>query len=199
MVVVKIGGSLQSTQYIKKWIHEIKLNRNTSFLLVFGGGSYAEKIRKDQITRRYHDQEAHKRAIYAMRDFTKDYLNELRDFVTINKLSSIKKNYKKRKLLVWMPSVDEVNSFDIPLNWDATSDSIALEIAKKTNSPLLVVKSVKFNCKNYINNFFLKDNVLDKYFTKEYMRYSQKISLVSRGNFYKLNKICKDFLNNTNY
>ena len=98
-----------------------------------------------------------------------------------------------------MPSVDEVNSFDIPLNWDATSDSIALEIAKKTNSSLLVVKSVKFNCKNYINNFFLKDNVLDKYFTKEYMRYSQKISLVSRGNFYKLNKICKDFLNNTNY
>ena len=53
MVVVKIGGSLQSTQYIKKWIHEIKLNRNTSFLLVFGGGRYAEKIRKDQIRRRY--------------------------------------------------------------------------------------------------------------------------------------------------
>ena len=49
MVVVKIGGSLQSTQYIKKWIHEIKLNRNTSFLLVFGGGRYAEKIRKDQM------------------------------------------------------------------------------------------------------------------------------------------------------
>ena len=31
MVVIKIGGSLQSTSYIKKWIKEIKINRNANF------------------------------------------------------------------------------------------------------------------------------------------------------------------------
>ena len=53
MVVVKIGGSLQSTKYIRYWIKAVKLNRNTSFLLVFGGGKYADEIRRQQKIKLY--------------------------------------------------------------------------------------------------------------------------------------------------
>ena len=193
MVVIKIGGSLQSTDYIKKWINAIRLNRSTSFLIIFGGGKYADNIRYDQKEKKYDDLKAHKLAIKGMTSFTEDILEELKDFTVVNSIRSIKKNYKSRKLLVWMPSYEEVCDFNIPNNWDATSDSIALAISKNINAPLIVIKSVRFNYKKYINVFFLKENILDKYFSNNYYRSSQKISLVSREKYYKLNEICKDF------
>ena len=193
MVVIKIGGSLQSTDYIKKWINAIRLNRSTSFLIIFGGGKYADNIRYDQKEKKYDDLKAHKLAIKGMTNFTEDILEELKDFTVVNSIRNIKKNYKSRKLLVWMPSYEEVCDFNIPNNWDATSDSIALAISKNINAPLIVIKSVRFNYKKYINVFFLKDNILDKYFSNNYYRSSQKISLVSREKYYKLNEICKDF------
>lgn len=193
MVVIKIGGSLQSTDYIKKWINAIRLNRSTSFLIIFGGGKYADNIRYDQKEKKYDDLKAHKLAIKGMTNFTEDNLEELKDFTVVNSIRNIKKNYKSRKLLVWMPSYEEVCDFNIPNNWDATSDSIALAISKNINAPLIVIKSVRFNYKKYINVFFLKENILDKYFSNNYYRSSQKISLVSREKYYKLNEICKDF------
>ena len=193
MVVIKIGGSLQSTDYIKKWINAIRLNRSTSFLIIFGGGKYADNIRYDQKEKKYDDLKAHKLAIKGMSNFTEDILEELEDFTVVNSIRNIKKNYKSRKLLVWMPSYEEVCDFNIPNNWDATSDSIALAISKNINAPLIVIKSVRFNYKKYINVFFLKENILDKYFSNNYYRSSQKISLVSREKYYKLNEICKDF------
>ena len=193
MVVIKIGGSLQSTDYIKKWINAIRLNRSTSFLIIFGGGKYADNIRYDQKEKKYDDLKAHKLAIKGMTNFTEDVLEELKDFTVVNSIRNIKKNYKSRKLLVWMPSYEEVCDFNIPNNWDATSDSIALAISKNINAPLIVIKSVRFNYKKYINVFFLKENILDKYFSNNYYRSSQKISLVSREKYYKLNEICKDF------
>ena len=193
MVVIKFGGSLQSTDYIKKWINAIKLNRDTSFLIIFGGGSYANSIRLEQKIKKYDDLKAHKLAIKGMAYFTQDILDEYNDFTVINSVRNLQKNYKSRKLLIWMPSHEEVCNFNLPNNWDVTSDSIALAISKSINSPLLVIKSVHFNCKRYLNNFFLKDNILDKYFSKNYKYSPQKISLVSRDKHYKLREICKDF------
>ena len=74
MVVIKIGGSLKSTIYIKKWIDEIKLNRNTSFLLIFGGGEYANNIRIEQKEKEYSDLKAHEYAIEEMNKYTKENL-----------------------------------------------------------------------------------------------------------------------------
>ena len=194
MVVIKIGGSLQSTDYIKKWINAIRFNGNTSFIIIFGGGRYANIIRKDQKVKKYDDLQAHKLAIKGMKYFTQDILNENKDFTVINSIKNIKKNYKSRKLLVWMPSYEEVCNFNIPNNWDATSDSIALAISKNINAPLIVIKSARFNYKKYMNAFFLKENILDKYFSKNYKNSQQKISLVSREKYYKLREICNDFL-----
>ena len=195
MVVVKIGGSLQYTNYIKKWINEIRLNRNTSFLIVFGGGSYANNIRCEQKEKNYDDLIAHKLAIIGMNYLTQDALKDLEDFKVINSIENLKSNYKSRKLLVWMPSYEEVCNFNIPNNWEATSDSIALAISKSIKAPLIIIKSARFNCKQHANTFFLKDNILDQYFSKNYSNSSQKISLVSKERYYKLREICKDFAN----
>ena len=193
MVVVKIGGSLQSTEYIKKWIDSIRINRNTSFLIIFGGGKYANKIREEQKIKKYNDYEAHKLAIDAMRRLAFDNLKNLKDFNVINSLEDIKKNNKKRKLMIWMPSVEEINDFNIPLNWRATSDSIALSVSIRTNSPLLLIKSFGFSNIKYITAFFLKKNILDDYFSSNYLNNNQYISLVSRDKHYMLRKICKNF------
>jgi len=193
MVVVKIGGSLQSTEYIKKWIDSIRINRNTSFLIIFGGGKYANKIREEQKIKKYNDYEAHKLAIDAMRRLAFDNLKNLKDFNVINSLEDIKKNNKKRKLMIWMPSVEEINDFNIPLNWRATSDSIALSVSIRTNSPLLLIKSFGFSNIKYITAFFLKKNILDDYFSSNYLNNNQHISLVSRDKHYMLRKICKNF------
>ena len=194
MVVVKIGGSLQSTKYIKQWVDSIRINRNTSFLIIFGGGKYANKIRKEQKIKKYNDYEAHKLAIDAMRRLAFDNLKYLKDFEVINSLEDIKKNNKKRKLMIWMPSVEEINEFNIPLNWSATSDTIALSVSKKINSPLLIIKSFNFGKIKYVTSFFLKKNILDDYFSSNYLNNSQYISLASKDKHYMLTKICKKFI-----
>ena len=195
MVVIKIGGSLQSTSYIKKWIKEIKINRNESFLLVFGGGKYAKYVRNEQKIKNYNDEEAHKLAIDAMKKFTYENISYLKDFTFIDSFSYLKKNFQKRKLYVWLPSEYEVEQLNIPKNWDATSDSIALEISKKVNAPLLLIKSIRFNKEKYINPFILKKSVLDNYFSNNYKNYHNRISIVGREKHYKLKEICNYLLN----
>lgn len=194
MVVIKIGGSLKSTIYIKKWIDEIKLNRNTSFLLIFGGGEYANNIRIEQKEKEYSDLKAHEYAIEAMNKYTKENLIYLENFKIVKSIYDIKNCYKNKKNFVWMPSVKEVNSFNIPRNWDATSDSIALAISEKIKSPLLIIKSLRFNKKKYINSFFLKKNIVDKYFSENYLHSQNKISIASREKSYKLREICNYLL-----
>ena len=99
MVVVKIGGSLQSSKYIKRWIKTIELEFDNSFLLVFGGGKYADQVRKEQKIEHYDDYQAHILAINAMKYLTEDHLCCLRNFKQINSIEDIKKNYKKRKFM----------------------------------------------------------------------------------------------------
>ena len=193
MVVVKLGGSLQSTIYIKKWIRAIELKFNSSFILIFGGGKHADKIRLAQKEKNYDDYRAHQLAIKAMKKLTIDHFAYLKNFSKIDSLDTIKNNQKKRKLLVWLPSIEDVDDLKVSKNWDSTSDSIALAIANKTNSPLLLVKSVKFNSKKYLNSYFLKEDLLDKDFLKYKFIKKQNISIVSKYNFYKLKKICNDF------
>lgn len=193
MVVIKIGGSLQSSNYIKKWIKSIELNFNNSFFLMFGGGKYADQVRYDQKIKGLSDYEAHILAIKAMNKLTLDNLDYLNKFSKIDTLENIKKSYKKRKLFIWLPKVRDIDNLGVSKNWDSTSDSISLAIAKKFNCPLVIVKSVKFNKKQYLNNFFLKNDLVDKDFLRYYQYTNQKISIVSKFNFHKLEKICKNF------
>ena len=95
MVVVKLGGSLQSTKYIKKWIRAIELKFNSSFILIFGGGKYADKVRLAQKEKNYDDYMAHELAIKAMKKLTIDNLEHLKNFSKIDSLDSIKNNQKK--------------------------------------------------------------------------------------------------------
>ena len=193
MVVIKIGGSLQSSNYIKKWIKSIELNFNNSFFLMFGGGKYADQVRYEQKIKGLSDYEAHILAIKAMNKLTLDNLDYLNKFSKIDTLENIKKSYKKRKLFIWMPKVSDIDNLGVSKNWNSTSDSISLAIAKKFNCPLVIVKSVKFNKKQYLNNFFLKNDLVDKDFLRYYQHTNQKISIVSKFNFHKLEKICKNF------
>ena len=88
MVVIKIGGSLQSSNYIKKWIKSIELNFNNSFFLMFGGGKYADQVRSDQKIKGLSDYEAHILAIKAMNKLTLDNLNYLNKFSKIDTLEN---------------------------------------------------------------------------------------------------------------
>ena len=193
MVVIKIGGSLQFSSYMKKWIRSIELNFNNSFFLIFGGGEYADKVREDQKIRGLNDYEAHILAIKAMHKLTLDHLNYLNKFSEIHSLKNIERNYKKRKLFVWMPKINDIDNLDVSKNWDSTSDSISLAIAKKFNCPLIIVKSANLSSKKFLNNFFLKSDLLDRDFVKLFQNTNQKISIVSKYNFHKLKEICKDF------
>ena len=193
MVVIKIGGSLQFSSYMKKWIRSIELNFNNSFFLIFGGGEYADKVREDQKIKGLNDYEAHILAIKAMHKLTLDHLDYLNKFSEIHSLKNVERNYKKRKLFVWMPKINDIDNLDVSKNWDSTSDSISLAIAKKFNCPLIIVKSANLNSKKFLNNFFLKSDLLDRDFVKLFQNTNQKISIVSKYNFHKLKEICKDF------
>jgi aspartokinase-like uncharacterized kinase len=133
--LIKIGGSISergSREQIEKLgqiLYDIYSNQK-KFLVLSGGGIFAELIRKTQKDFGFADEIAHWMAIYGM----EQHSLLLKEFIP----QSILVDVKEYKIL------DTLNSTNIPIlkvidfmrevstldrNWNSTSDAIACEIA----------------------------------------------------------------------
>jgi len=188
-IIVKIGGKiLEDSESIESTISQLKgiLHRNSlisKIIIIPGGGSYANFIRKIDIVLNIGDNLAHWMAILAM-DYNGIELNK--KFSDIEKISDFEQLEKvlsednKNRIFIFGPFEYLYNNDPLPHSWEVTSDSITLYIASKLK----------------LKECFLIKNI-DGIFIKGQKEAIQEISIRDYERLKRENKFA-EFTNNSN-
>ena len=132
--IFKIGGQiLENSKNIESTISQLtqlyEENILQKILLIPGGGSYANFIRRIDEELMLGDDLAHWMAIYSM-NYNGIELN--RKYPKLECIGELEKfQDAKKKFCVFLPYNDLRKNDTLPHSWDVTSDSIALYIAYK--------------------------------------------------------------------
>ena len=135
-IIVKIGGKicendsdLQSTMSQFNDLlfkHEIL----SKIVIIPGGGTYANLVRKIDYELDVGDNISHWMAIYAMNIQGTRLIEKFPEIEGITKLESTKES-KKKKIQVFLPLEYLKETDELPHSWDVTSDSIIVYLASK--------------------------------------------------------------------
>ena len=124
MWVIKIGGSLATDPALKHWLAALAQDAARRWVIVPGGGPYAEAVRTTQQNWAFGDREAHGMAIRAMGIYAMQLcaiepcLRMAGDLVSLASAS---------ESVVWLPDTDDIKT--LSEDWQTSSDSIALWLA----------------------------------------------------------------------
>ena len=143
MWVLKIGGSLLTANRLKKTLSTITQCKHRKLIIVPGGSIFAQHIRNTQQQWKFNNNAAHKMALLAMEQYAylmQSYAPPLQTTDTINGIKSI---IKAQKIPLWLPSKMSNKATDIPCNWQISSDSLALWLAKRLHAKhMILIKSL---------------------------------------------------------
>lgn len=138
--VIKIGGSVVQNNSIKKLCRALNtLIRDYSFVIVPGGGDYADLVR--QHYRKYHvsSDTAHWMAILSENILGFFLLEQLTFGIPVFTISEISKAIENSRIPIFMPFQYLFEYDPLPHSWDVTSDSIAAHIAEILHAHKLIL------------------------------------------------------------
>jgi aspartokinase-like uncharacterized kinase len=142
MWVVKLGGSLNTNPALPAWLALLAECGGGRVILVCGGGSFADEVRRTQTRWRIGDLSAHNMAVLAMAQsaYLMHGLNPA--LLLTRSKADIRRVLHKGCTALWLPFELQREQPDGNTNWDVSSDSIALDLARRMNAErLIVVKS----------------------------------------------------------
>jgi 5-(aminomethyl)-3-furanmethanol phosphate kinase len=139
MWVVKIGGSLSADPLLPHWLELLAQLGGGRVTVVCGGGIFADEVRRMQAQWALNDLAAHNMAVLAMAQtaYQMQALNPALQLAT--RQSDILRVLRKGRTAVWLPLELQRELPDAQTTWDATSDTIALNLARKLNAERLVM------------------------------------------------------------
>lgn len=146
MWIVKLGGSLNANPMLPMWLDLLAECGGGRVIVVCGGGSFGDEVRRAQAQWRFGDLSAHNMAILAMAQMA--YLmHGLNPSLQLTRSrSDIQRVLHKGRTALWLPLELQRNRSTAQTNWEFTSDSIALDLAHRLNAERLVlVKSCKID------------------------------------------------------
>ena len=114
--------------------------------VVCGGGSFADEVRRAQDHWRLGDLSAHNMAVLAMAQ-TAYLMHGLNPEMQLTRSKAdIRRVLHKGRTALWLPFEMQREQPDAYTNWEVTSDSIALDLARRLNAERLVlVKSCEID------------------------------------------------------
>jgi aspartokinase-like uncharacterized kinase len=142
MWVVKLGGSLHGDALLPDWLSLLTELGSGRVVIVCGGGRFADEVRRTQMHWHIADLAAHNMAVLAMAQGA-HLLHALNSQLElVDREADIATVLRCGQAAVWAPYELLRDADDEQTNWDVTSDSIALGLAKRLDAErLLVVKS----------------------------------------------------------
>jgi aspartokinase-like uncharacterized kinase len=141
-IVVKLGGSLAADDSLGHWLRELGRSRSAHFVVVPGGGPFADAVRVAQQRWRFGDEVAHAMAIGAMEQFGRMLCGIELGSVPCSTTHQIERAWSRGRLPVWLPARWMEREQQLPHTWDVTSDTIAAWLADALGAAgLLLVKS----------------------------------------------------------
>ena len=165
MIVVKLGGSLYTSSYLSEWVNKLVSVHNETIIIVPGGGPFADQVRKASHDWSVNDEVAHDMAVMAMQQYALvlTSLNEsLMPLDSIDLLGN--ETQAVNQTYVWLPYTDSISKCRYPKNWQVTSDSISLWLAKNVlANKLCLIKSA--NISDLSDDEIMSSDIVDEYFS----------------------------------
>jgi 5-(aminomethyl)-3-furanmethanol phosphate kinase len=164
MWVVKLGGSLCSEPVLPQWLDLLAQLGGGRVTLVGGGGTLADEVRRLQLQWEFSDLAAHNMAVLAMAQ-TAYQFNAMNPALQLaSSRSDIRRVLQKGQTALWLPFELQREQADAQTTWDVTSDSLALDLARRLNAErLVVVKSCRIEPRATLTQLS-EDGVVDKRF-----------------------------------
>lgn len=143
MWVVKLGGSLSEqapeTSSLRDWLAMLGQAGAGRVVIVPGGGPFADAVRQAQARWRFGDLAAHNMAVLAMAQ-TAHLLCDLNPALQrCDREDELVSAVHGGATAVWSPIGLQRDCADDDTNWDVSSDSIALGLARRLGAARLVV------------------------------------------------------------
>ncbi|NOQ77560.1 MAG: delta 1-pyrroline-5-carboxylate synthetase [Methylococcaceae bacterium] len=184
MIVVKIGGSLYNTPELKHWLTALAdYSIQFPIVIVPGGGPFADQVRAAQKTHHFNDATAHHMAILAMKQYGL-LLSALEPQCQPSRTSEISSS----AFSVWLPDDELLTEPSLTKNWDISSDSIALWLARKLGAKqLLLIK----HASNQIQSIteLSSNSIIDSGFAALFSNSPINTKIVNYQNYSKLPQI----------
>ncbi|CAB3290088.1 [5-(aminomethyl)furan-3-yl]methyl phosphate kinase [Methanocaldococcus lauensis] len=137
MHIVKIGGSLTyDAKPLLKTLKNYAKENNKNIVIIPGGGEFANVVRKIDKSLNLSNSLSHKLAIKCM-DLIGEIYSEIGNIKAYNTLFDLKREIKKEKIAILLPSKILISTDISEHSWDVTSDSLSLYIGN-----LLDVKEI---------------------------------------------------------
>ncbi|HSW08759.1 aspartate kinase [Aquabacterium sp.] len=139
MWIVKLGGSLCADPVLVEWLDLLAQLGGGRVTVVCGGGSFADEVRRVQAHWQFNDLAAHNMALLAMAQvaYQLHALNPTLRLTTSK--TDIRRVLQKGQPALWQPFELQRDQPDAQTNWEVTSDSIALDLARRLNAERLVI------------------------------------------------------------
>lgn len=139
MWVVKIGGSLLRDALLPQWLELLTQLGGGRVTLVCGGGGFADEVRRTQSHWQFDELAAHNMAVLAMMQSA--YLSHaLQPALRLARdTAEIRAVLRCGHAAVWLPLEWLRDRPGVDTNWDTSSDSIALDLARQLNAERMVV------------------------------------------------------------
>ena len=139
MWVVKLGGSLIADPALPHWLELLAQLGGGRVTIVCGGGGLADEVRRVQALWQFNDLAAHNMAVLAMvqTGYQVHAMNPMLQLAA--RKSDIATVLHKGRAAIWLPFELQRDEPDSRTNWGATSDTIALDLARELNAERLVV------------------------------------------------------------
>ena len=132
--IIKIGGSLAAHPSLAHWLARLATDSGRRWLLVPGGGPYADAVRAVDSHWQLPVRESHRLAIHAMGLYARQ-LQVLEPRLPL--LTTRMGVAAAPGSAIWLPHPDLLPG--LPEGWDVTADSIALWLAQRWSAEGLVL------------------------------------------------------------
>ncbi len=139
MWVVKLGGSLNGDPLLPQWLRLLAQLGGGRVTLVCGGGGFADQVRQAQRRWQFDDLTAHNMALLGMAQSAHMALGLQPGLELAGDEGQIVQVLHRGRCAVWLPLALCRDRPDADTHWGVTSDSLALDLARRLNAERLVV------------------------------------------------------------
>ncbi len=180
MIVVKLGGSLAKSGLLANCLQKLNQHyKNSSVVIVPGGGAFADQVRSAQQQFQFNDHTAHKMALLAMQQMALLINGLNNNFVIAHSVALLPSLLQQQKTIIWSPDLNELDNAGIKLSWDVTSDSLSAWLASTLSAKeLVLVKSAPIN-KNYTLKQLAEADIVDPSFCNYVSQVDYKVTVIN--------------------
>lgn len=168
-LVVKIGGSLAESGRLKSILGQIA-DAVVPVVVVPGGGPFADVVRDQYEKMRYGMSTAHRMAMLGMQQMAEVIAEHDTCFQIADSLEAITEISHSGDIPVWAPLRIIATDDEVPADWTATSDTLAVRLAELLgDAPLALLKAVDVDPAADPETL-ARDGVVDAFFPKIVLR-----------------------------